>query len=48
MSTYLPLSKVTEFLVDVSLPLPLFEALSRRGGGAAGKKGKRKGGKKGK
>ena len=38
-------TKITEFLVDLTLPMPLFEQIFRKGGG--GKKGK-KGGKKGK
>lgn len=39
-------TKIKEFLVDLTLPLPLFEQLFRRGGGKA--KGKGKKGKKGK
>lgn len=37
--------KIKEFLVDLTLPMPIFELLFRKGGG--GKKGKaKKGGKK--
>ena len=34
--------KISEFLVDLSLPMPLFEQLSRRDTGKKGKKGKSK------
>lgn len=39
-------TKVKEFLVDLTLPMPIFEQLFRRGGGKKG--GKKKGDKKGK
>jgi hypothetical protein len=38
-------TKVKEFLVDLTLPMPIFEQLFRKGGGKAkgkGKKGKKK------
>jgi hypothetical protein len=38
-------TKVKEFLVDLTLPMPIFELLFRKGGGKAkgkGKKGKKK------
>ena len=34
--------KISEFLVDLSLPMALFEQLSRRDTGKKGKKGKKK------
>jgi Ran GTPase-activating protein (RanGAP) involved in mRNA processing and transport len=34
--------KITEFLVDITIPLPLFEKICRKGGGKKGKKGKKK------
>lgn len=40
-------TKITEFLVDLTLPMPLFEQIFRKGG-AGGKKGKKGKGKKGK
>jgi hypothetical protein len=39
-------TKISEFLVDLTLPMPLFEQIFRKGGG--GKKGKKGKGKKGK
>jgi hypothetical protein len=39
-------TKIKEFLVDLTLPMPIFELLFRKGGGKAkgkGKKGKAKG-----
>ena len=41
-------SQIKHFLVDATLPTPLFEALHRRDTGGGGKKGKKKGGGKGK
>lgn len=41
-------NRIKHFLVDATLPTPLFEALHRRDTGGAGKKGKKKGGGKGK
>jgi len=38
-------TKIKEFLVDLTLPIPIFEQLFRKGGGKAKGKGK---GKKGK
>ncbi len=38
--------KITEFLVDLTLPMPVFERIFRRGGGKKGKKGKKGKGKK--
>lgn len=38
-------SKIKEFLVDLTLPMPIFEQLFRKAGGKKGAKGK-KGGKK--
>jgi hypothetical protein len=38
-------TKIKEFLVDLTLPMPIFEKIFRRGGGKAkgkGKKGKKK------
>jgi len=40
-------TKIKEFLVDLTLPMPIFEQLFRKGGGKAKGKGKGKG-KKGK
>jgi Ran GTPase-activating protein (RanGAP) involved in mRNA processing and transport len=37
---------ISEFLVDISLPMELFEKLHKAGGGKKGKKGGKKGGKK--
>jgi hypothetical protein len=35
-------TKIKEFLVDLTLPMPIFEVLFRKGGGKAkGKKGKK-------
>jgi hypothetical protein len=40
-------TKIKEFLVDLTLPMPLFEQLFRKaGGGKGGKGGKKKGGGK--
>jgi hypothetical protein len=39
-------TKIKEFLVDLTLPMPLFELIFRKGGGGKAKKGKGKGKKK--
>jgi Ran GTPase-activating protein (RanGAP) involved in mRNA processing and transport len=39
-------TKIKEFLVDLTLPMPIFEALFRKGGGKGKKGGKAKKGKK--
>ena len=39
-------TKIKEFLVDLTLPMELFEQLFRKGGAKKGKKGGKKGGKK--
>lgn len=39
-------TKIKEFLVDLTLPMPIFELLFRKGGGKAKGKGKKGKGKK--
>lgn len=39
-------TKIKEFLVDLTLPMPVFESLFRKGGGKAKGKGKKGKGKK--
>ena len=39
-------TKIKEFLVDLTLPMPLFEQLFRKAGAKKGGKGKKKGKKK--
>ena len=38
-------TKITEFLVDLTLPMPLFEQIFRKDSGKKGKKGKKGKGK---